>query len=94
MYMMTNEKLVNMNGATNTSYLQPKDIGSYLFQIFVDVHLHGTADKLETLLEKITQLFTINQRDLLLMTKVYGINDFTNLNLLNSDELTKYLVRI
>ena len=84
MYMMTNEKLV---GATNTSYLQPKDVGSFLLQVFVDVYLHGTTDKLDTLLEKLKKLFTVKQRDLFLMAKVYGINDFTNLNLLPSNEL-------
>ena len=53
MYMMTNEKLV---GATNTSYLQPKDVGSFLLQVFVDVYLHGTTDKLDTLLEKLNMI--------------------------------------
>ena len=84
---MTHEKLENLNGATDTSYFQPKNIGSFLFQIFVDVHLHGTTEKLETLLEKLKQLFTVDHRDLLLMTKVYGVNDFTNLDLLPSNEL-------
>ena len=86
--MMANNKPLNIeSSAIYKDLLQPKQIGTFLHHAIVDAIWSNASDNVEVMLKNLERLFTENGKDLLMMTKFLGINDFSNLDLLDPIEL-------
>ena len=72
--------------------LQPKLIGTFLHHIILDGIMSGFDKHVEAMIKQLKALFMTNDRDILLMTQILAMNDFSNLNLLEPYDLTNHNV--
>ena len=70
-----------------TKLLMPKNIGTFLHHAVLDAIISGAEENEKAIMKSLRDLFSENGNDLLFVTKIHGINDFRNLELLQSYEL-------
>ena len=74
--------------SSKSDLLEPNQIGTFLHYAVLDAAIRG-YDKIEqSIIKSLGHLFTFNEKDLLLMSKFLGLNDFRNVELLEKPELT------
>ena len=72
---------------SDSELLRPKQIGTFLRYAIVDAYLSGFDENIELMLVKARQLFMNGNADLLLLSNLFGINDFKNVELLKDFEI-------
>ena len=61
--------------------VQPELIGTFLHQAILDVIMSGLDKNIAAVIKHLKALFMINEKDILFMTQILAMNDFSNLKL-------------
>ena len=81
------DRLLHLMMLSKTKLLQIENIGTFLHHAIIDASLTGEKVYTESIIQNLSNLFTLNQTDLLLTMKILGVSDFRNVQLLQSYEL-------
>ena len=76
-------RMIAHNGA-----FRSRQIGTFLHYIVLNAIKQGSSQYSNSILSRVKSLLSTDGKDFLLMTKFFGINDFKNLDLLKTYELT------
>ena len=72
---------------SKSDFFQLKKVGTFLHFALLNGNLAKTNKQVQSMVGNLKQLFTYDDKDLLLMSKVLGMNDFMNLELLEPNDL-------
>ena len=73
--------------SSKSDLFEPRRIGTFLHYAVLDAALRGYGKIEQSIIESLGHLFTLDEKDLLLMSKFLGLNDFRNVELLEKHEL-------
>ena len=86
------DELLYLKMIASIDVLKPKQIGTFLQHTIVDALNSGTEQNVRLIVENIQQLLSNEDIDFLILTKIFGINAFKNLNLLEAYEIANDIV--
>ena len=73
----------------NNDALRSSQIGTYLHYVVLDaIKQERSREYSQSMVSRVTSLLSIQEKDFLLITKLYGLNDVKNLEFLESHELS------
>ena len=80
LYMMSNT-------LSDSELLKPKQIGTFLRYAITDAHQSGNDEDIQVMLKELRNLMVKDGFDFLQLVSMFGVNDFTNLELLEGNEI-------
>ena len=88
------DELLFLNMYARNEVLMPTQIGTFLHHSVKDALGSDSEQYMETITSSLGRLFTLGKGNLMLMTKVLGINNVKNLDLLEPKELVEENVNL
>ena len=74
--------------AMSEKLVQPELIGTFIHHATLDAIMSGMDKNVKVMVKNLKDLLLINERDILLMTQLLAMNDFSNMKLLESYDLS------
>ena len=73
--------------AKSKNLVQPEFIGTFLHHAILDTIVSGFYKNIEAVIKNLKSLFMINEKDMLLVTNILAMNDFSNVKLFERYDL-------